>query len=48
MLDVECLTSQAFIKKKKANSINIKAANKFLMMTYSRSIDKISRNNAIL
>lgn len=28
--------------------INIKSANKFLMMTYSRSIDKIYRNNAIL
>ena len=48
MLDVECLTSQAIIKKKKSSSMNVKGVNKFLMMTYSRSIDKISRNNAIL
>jgi len=48
MLDIEFLINQNFTKKRKQNLINIKSANKFLMMTYSRSIDKIYRNNAIL
>lgn len=48
MLDVQYLINQNFTKKRKQNLINLKTANKFLMMTYSRSIDKIYRNNAIL
>ncbi len=48
MFNVECLIDQAFVNKKKTSSINIKTANKLLMNTYSRSIDKIFRSNAIL
>ncbi len=39
---------QNFSKKKKQNQGNIKSANKFIMMTYSRSIDKMYRNNVLL
>lgn len=48
MLDVEYLMNQNFNRKKKSNLINIKSVNKFIMMTYSRSIDKMYRNNYLL
>lgn len=48
MLDVEYLMNQNFNRKKKPNLINIKSVNKFIMMTYSRSIDKMYRNNYLL
>lgn len=48
MLDIEFLINQNFTKKRKPNQINLKSANKFIMMTYSRSIDKMYRNNVLL
>lgn len=48
MLDVEYLMNQNFNRKKKSNLINIKSVNKFIMMTYSRSIDKMYRNNYLV
>lgn len=48
MLDVDYLVNQNLSRKRKNPQVNFKSVNKFIMMTYSRAIDKMYRNNYLL
>ena len=50
ILDVDTVIAERFAKGKKNNGMQItsKTANKYIMMTYAKSIEKIGRNTSIL
>ena len=43
MLDVDYLITQNLTKRKSKNEINVKNANKMIMMTFSKAIDKMNK-----
>lgn len=43
MLDVNYLITQNLSKKKFKTEINVKSANKMIMMTFSKAIDKMNK-----